>query len=81
MPLVFENMMQFVHRALDRVLREILLANPKNGCTKMLKVSLSDGFYRLGLNILDIPKLGEKLPTHMMRRCQNYSQPSQRSHC
>ena len=63
MPLVFENVMQFVHRALDRVLREILLANPKNDYTEMLKVTLSDEFYRLNLNISNIPKLGVVCPS------------------
>jgi len=54
--------MQFGH-ALDHLLREILLANPTNGYTEMLKVDLSDGFYRINLNIEDIPKLGVVFPS------------------
>ena len=49
--------MQFGH-ALDRLLREILLADPAHGPVQMMKVDLSDGFYRVNLNIDDIPKLG-----------------------
>ena len=49
--------------ALDRILREILLANPEFGPVNLMKVDLSDGFYRIGLNIGDIPKLGVVFPT------------------
>ena len=54
--------MQFGH-ALDRLLREILLADPKLGETYLIKVDISDGFYRINLNIEDIPKLGVVFPT------------------
>jgi len=60
--LIKEESMQFGH-ALDRLLREILLANPTNGYTEMLKVDLSDGFYRINLNIDDILKLGVVFPS------------------
>lgn len=53
--------MQFGH-ALDRILREILLADPALGPVRLIKVDLSDGFYRVDLNIEDIPKLGMVLP-------------------
>ena len=49
--------MQFGH-TLDRLLREILLANPKLGPVYMMKVDIADGFYRINLTIDDIPKLG-----------------------
>ena len=54
--------MQF-GQALDRILREILLADPKHGPVKLAKFDISDGFYRIGLNVDDIPKLGVVFPT------------------
>ena len=54
--------MQFGH-ALDRYLREILLANPKLGPIYMLKLDISNGFYRIDVNIDDVPKLGVVFPT------------------
>lgn len=54
--------MQFGH-ALDRILREILLSDPALGPVQMLKVDISDGFYRINMNIEDIPKLGVAFPT------------------
>ena len=62
LPLIKEESVQFGH-ALDHLLREILLANPINGYTEMLKVDLSDGFYRINLNIEDTPKLGVVFPS------------------
>ncbi|GFH55146.1 hypothetical protein CTEN210_11622 [Chaetoceros tenuissimus] len=61
LPLVLDSM-QFGH-ALDRILREILLSNPNHGPVQLMKVDLSDGFYRLCLNIDDIPKLGVTFPS------------------
>jgi len=54
--------MQF-GRSLERILREILFANPAHGPVQMIKLDISDGFYRIGLNIDDIPKLGVVFPT------------------
>ncbi|KAL7534141.1 hypothetical protein ACHAWF_004731, partial [Thalassiosira exigua] len=54
--------MQFGH-ALDRILRKILLSNPAYGPVKMPKVDIRDGFYRIDLNVDDIPKVGVALPT------------------
>ena len=54
--------MQFGH-ALDRVLREILLLDPELGPAYLLKVDISDGFYRIALVPSDIPKLGVVFPT------------------
>ena len=62
LPLAAVEAMQFGH-ALDRLLREILLADPAHGPVQMMKVDLSDGFYRVNLNIDDIPKLGVAFPT------------------
>ena len=62
LPLAPTEAMQFGH-ALDRLLREILLADPKFGPVELMKVDMSDGFYRVGLNIDDIPKLGVVFPT------------------
>jgi hypothetical protein len=62
LPLAAVEAMQFGH-ALDRILREILLANPAYGPVKLLKVDISDGFYRINLNIDDIPRLGVVFPT------------------
>ena len=63
LPLAALDSMQFGH-ALDRILREILLADPAMGPVQMLKIDLSDGFYRLDLNVEDIPKLGVVFPTN-----------------
>ena len=48
--------MQYGH-ALDRLLREILLSDPDLGPVYMHKIDVSDGFYRIHLSLLDIPKL------------------------
>ena len=54
--------MQFRH-ALERILREISLANPAHGPVLLNKNDLSDGFYRVDLNSEDAPKLGVVFPT------------------
>ena len=54
--------MQFGH-ALERILRQILLADPTLGPVKLIKVDIGDGFYRIALSIEDIPKLGVVFPT------------------
>ena len=53
--------MQFGH-ALDRILREILLADPTMGPIYLLKLDISDGFYRINLAIEDILRLGVVFP-------------------
>ena len=45
LPIVPPEAMQFGH-ALDRYLREILLADPELGPIYMLKLDIADGFYR-----------------------------------
>jgi hypothetical protein len=54
--------MQFAW-SLEQILCEILFANPAHGLVHMIKLDTSDGFYRIGLNIDDIPKLGVVFPT------------------
>lgn len=54
--------MQFGH-ALNILLQEILLANPKFGPIKLMKVDLSDRFYCISLIIEDIPKFLVTFPT------------------
>ena len=62
LPLAAKESMQFGH-ALDRILREILLADPIHGPVYLIKIDISDGFYRIAINIDDIPKLGVVFPT------------------
>ena len=50
LPLAPSEAMQFGH-TLDRLLREILLANPDLGPVYMMKVDIADGFYRINLTI------------------------------
>ena len=54
--------MQFGH-ALDRILGEILLADPAYGPPEMMKVDIADSFYRIQLNVDNIPQLGVVFPT------------------
>ena len=54
--------MQFGH-TLVILLREILLADPKFDPVELMKVDLSDSFYRVSLNIEDIPKIGVAFTT------------------
>ena len=54
--------MQF-GRALDRILHQLLVADPDLGPTYLFKADISDGFYRVNLKISDIPKLGLVFPT------------------
>ena len=53
--------MQF-GRALERLIRHIVTADPKHGPVKLIKVDLADGFYRVWLEVADIPKLGVIFP-------------------
>ena len=62
LPLAPKESMQFGH-ALDRIYREILLADPAYGPPEMMKVDIADGFYQIQLNVDDIPKLGVLFPT------------------
>ena len=62
LPLAALESMQFGN-ALDRILREILMADPRYGPVELMKIDLSDGFYRVDLNVGDVPKLGVVFPT------------------
>lgn len=53
--------MQF-GRALQRVLTQIVHADPRFGPPKLAKIDIADGFYRVWLWWRDIPKLGVLLP-------------------
>ena len=44
-------------RFLDRLLREIVYADPKLGPVHMIKDDVSDGFYRIGLRPSDAAKI------------------------
>ena len=54
--------MQFGH-ALNRLLQEILLANPSHILVEMMKVDLSIDFYHINLNVDNNLKLGVTFPT------------------
>jgi hypothetical protein len=56
------EVMQF-GRALDRILLAILQAPASQGPVYIIKVDLTDGFYRIPLRADDAPKLGLTLPT------------------
>ena len=48
--------------AQDRLLSEIVFADPALGPVYMLKVYVLDGFYRIGIHLEDAPKLGMIFP-------------------
>jgi hypothetical protein len=53
--------MQF-GKALERLLHQIVNANPQFGPVHLIKVDIADGFYRIWVNTDDIPKLAVSLP-------------------
>jgi hypothetical protein len=53
--------MQF-GKALERILRRVVEANPVHGPVYLIKIDISDGFYRIWLNSSDIPTLAVSLP-------------------
>jgi hypothetical protein len=53
--------MQF-GRALHRVLQQVSDADPRLGPVHLSKIDIADGFYRIGINANDIPKLGIMFP-------------------
>jgi hypothetical protein len=61
LPLAVMEAMQFGW-SLEQILHEILFANLAHGLVHMIKLDISDGFYLVGLNIDDIPKLGVVFP-------------------
>ena len=50
-------------RALDRLIHEIVYADPALGYVYLLKADVSDGFYRIWLRPEDAPKLGLIFPS------------------
>lgn len=62
MPAAPAEAMQF-GRALDRILLAILRAPEEHGPVYLLKVDLSDGFYRIPIRATDVAKLGVIYPT------------------
>ena len=48
---------------LDRLLREIVYADPKLGPVHMIKANVSNRFYRIGLRPSDAAKLGLVFPS------------------
>ena len=50
-------------RCLDRLLHEIVYADPKLGPVHMIKADVSDGFYWIGLRPSDAAKLGLVFPS------------------
>ena len=56
LPVACLSAMQY-GRALDRLIREIVYADPALGYVYLLKADVSDGFYRIGLRPEDAPKL------------------------
>ena len=50
-------------RALQRVIAKVVHADPRYGPVYMSKIDVADGFYRVWLQIADIPILGVALPT------------------
>ena len=51
-------------RALDRLIRKMVYADPALGYVYMLKADVSNGFYRIGLRPEDAPKLGLVFPSN-----------------
>jgi hypothetical protein len=60
-PLSPGEAMQF-GRALQRILRTIARADPRLGPVYLSKIDIADGFYRIGIRVQDIPKLGVLFP-------------------
>ena len=56
-----KDAMQF-GKALQRILQALVDANPAFGPVHLFKVDIADGFYRIWLNIADIPKLACAIP-------------------
>ena len=61
-PIAPMEAMKFGH-ALDRIIRNILLSDPKCCPTYLQKVDISNGFYRIALKVEDITKLAVIFPT------------------
>ena len=62
LPIATLEAMKFGY-ALERIIREILLANPAHGPVQLNKTDLSNSFSCMDLNTDDVPKLGVVSPT------------------
>jgi hypothetical protein len=56
-----QEAMQF-GRALERIITQVVRADPRYGPVKFIKIDLSDGFYQIFVRAADIPKLGVAFP-------------------
>ena len=61
-PLAPHEAMQF-GRALERIIRLVVLSNPRFGPVQFLKLDIADGFYRVWLRVCDVPTLAVSIPT------------------
>ena len=61
-PLPPREAMQF-ERSLQRIFTRIVHADRRYGPVHMAKIDIADGFYRVWLQVEDIPKLGVALPS------------------
>ena len=50
-------------RAFERILSQVVHANPRFGPVKFLKIDIADGFYRVWLDIATIPTLAVTIPS------------------
>ena len=53
--------MQF-GRALERIITQVVRADPRYGPVRFIKIDLADGFYRVWVRAADVPKLGVAFP-------------------
>ena len=60
-PIAPTQSMQF-GRTLERLFRQLVLADPRFGHVYWIKVDMADGFYRLLIKARDVPKLGIAFP-------------------
>ena len=56
-----QEAMQF-GRALERIITQVVRADPRYGPVQFIKIDLADGFYRVAVRAEDIPKLGVAFP-------------------
>jgi len=49
-------------RALERIITQVVHADPRCGPVKFVKIDLSDGFHQIFVRAADIPKLGVSFP-------------------
>lgn len=60
LPLAPREAMQF-SRALQRVCSRIMHSNPQFGPVMMAKIDIADGFFRVWVQLADVPELGVAL--------------------